>query len=175
MERWSRGHRSRALVAVALVLTALVGCMRDPVAQKQGHLERGNRYLAEGKHNEAIIELKNAIQVDPSFAPALRALGRAYAAKSWYPDAVRELQRAVDLEPDDVAGRLDLGRVFLELEAWNDALPQGRAILDKRPGDPAGTYIAAAALNGRGASREALELLAPVIAAGKSDAALAST
>jgi Tfp pilus assembly protein PilF len=62
----------RLLGALGLALAVLAGCVQDPVARKQSHLERGTRYLAERKHNEAIIELKNAIQIDQAYAPALR-------------------------------------------------------------------------------------------------------
>jgi tetratricopeptide (TPR) repeat protein len=61
------------------------------------------------------------------------------------------------------------------LEGWNDALTQARTALDKRPGDPEATQIAAAALHGRGASREGLDTLTPVLAAGGGDAAIHST
>jgi hypothetical protein len=42
----------------------LSGLPQDPQVRKQQHLERGSRYLADGKYNEAIIELKNALQID---------------------------------------------------------------------------------------------------------------
>ena len=46
-------------------------------------MERGGKYLKEDKLNEAIIEFRNALQIDPDLAPALHALGRTYADKSW--------------------------------------------------------------------------------------------
>ena len=37
-------------------------------------LDRGEKYLKDHKTNEAIIDFRKALQVDPDFAPALRAL-----------------------------------------------------------------------------------------------------
>ena len=94
----------------------LAGCTQDPNVKKQQYLERGTKYYAEGKYNEAIIQLKNAVQIDPKFVPALHALGRAYREKHWSSDALRLLQLTVELKPDDQAARLDLAQLYLELE-----------------------------------------------------------
>jgi cytochrome c-type biogenesis protein CcmH/NrfG len=107
-----RGFQVLALIGLALLLG--VGCSESPSVKKQKALERGERYLAEGKPNEAVIELMNALQVDPNFAPAVHALGRAYAAKSWYGDALRELERAQKLSPDSIPVAVDVARVYLE-------------------------------------------------------------
>src|SRR4029453_3565187 len=79
------------VLVVAALLAGLAACGHNPTASKQRALARGEQYLKDGKVNEAIIELRNAVQVHKNFVPALHALGRAYLAKSWFADAVREL------------------------------------------------------------------------------------
>src|SRR5213594_2823828 len=97
-----------------LLIALLVGaCAQDPNVKKQQYLQRGIAYHADGKYNEAIIQLKNALQIDPKFAPALHAIGRAYRAKSWDVDAMRELRRTVELEPDNLEARADLAQDYL--------------------------------------------------------------
>src|SRR4030095_7903817 len=110
-----QNHSVRVGAAVLGLVASLVltGCFQDPQVKKQQHLERGSRYLSDGKYNEAIVELKNALQIDPKFVPALHALGRAYYAKGWYPDAVRELSRASEGEPGSIEIRLLLGQAYL--------------------------------------------------------------
>jgi tetratricopeptide (TPR) repeat protein len=142
-----------------LVGLAATGCSE---ARKQRHLERGVKFAEAGKHNEAIIELRNAIQIDPDFAPARHALGRSYRAKSWPAWAQLEFQLALKVTPDLLPARMDLGRVSVELEAWDDALEQGQAIRAKELDNPVGLYLVAAALNGKGKPKEALEILAEV-------------
>src|SRR4029450_2374812 len=120
---------------------------------------KGVAYLKDGKNNEAVIELRNALQIDPKFAPALHALGRAYKAKGWHFDAARELQRVVEIEPDLAAARIDLGQTSLVLEAWDEAIKQGEAPPPKAPDAPSALYLIGAAKVGKGQTTEGLELL----------------
>ena len=46
------------LLIAFLVILGAAGCTTDPEVKKQQYAERGRDYLSEGKHNEAIIELK---------------------------------------------------------------------------------------------------------------------
>src|SRR5438094_2300307 len=121
-------RRSAYLLHVALLAAvALLGstaCSQDPQVRKQASLERGEKYLKDHKINEAIIELRKALQVDPDFAPALRALGRAYAQKAWYLDAWRELARAQKIMPHSLPIAIDLANVLLELCDWVEAETQ---------------------------------------------------
>src|SRR5262249_22010038 len=117
-------------VAACLVLVAS-GCTRDPAIAKQRHLSTARDYYPKSQYNEAIIELKNALQIDPKFVPAVHLIGRAYAAKAWHLDAVRELRHAVDLAPEDVEARVDLARAYVKIEAWDDALREAATITGK--------------------------------------------
>jgi len=85
------------LLLTGLALLAGTGCNQSPEVKKQKALQRGEQYLKNGKANEAIIEFRNALQIDQNFLPAVQGLGRAYAAKSWNADAFREFQRAQKL------------------------------------------------------------------------------
>src|SRR5207247_73873 len=140
---------ARRLGTALLVVLVAVGCTQDPAVKKQLYLERGTKHYQEGKYNEAIIELKNALQIDPGFIPARHALGRAYKAKAWNADAVRELQRVVEAQPEYLPARIDLGQVSLELEAWSDAEAQGAAVREKEPDNARGLYRVRAALTGK--------------------------
>jgi len=112
------------LLVVGLALLAGVACGQTPEAKKQGALTRGEKYLKDGKVNEAIIEFRNALQIDQNFVPAIQGLGHAYAVKSWNADAFREFQRAQKLTPDSLPIATDLGRVAVQIGAWNDAEAQ---------------------------------------------------
>src|SRR5205823_10500983 len=123
-------HRWKLLAFITAGCLGLLasGCTRDPAVAKQRHLEKAQAYYAKKQYNEAIIEVKNALQIDPKFAPAVHLIGRAYAAKAWHLDAMRELGRAVELQPDNIAARVDLGRSYIKLEGWADALKEADAI-----------------------------------------------
>src|SRR5213593_4136441 len=111
-----------ALVAAGCMALIVGASTRDPAVVRQRHFEKAQEYYAKSQYNEAIIELKNALQVDPKFSPAVHLIGRAYAAKAWYLDAARELRRAVELDPNNLEAHIDLGRAYLAIEAWEDTL-----------------------------------------------------
>ncbi len=156
---WATSRLSGAVLLAVVTLLVTTACSQGPEVKKQRALERGQQYVKVGKLNEAIIEFRNALQVDPEFAPALRALGLAYADKSWFGDAYRELSRAQKLSPDSVPIAIDLGKVLIELGDWSEAENQVTRILAQDPQAPQALTIRAGALLGRGKLEEALAIL----------------
>src|SRR5262245_39783555 len=128
---------SRRTLSVGILIGVIaLGCSQPPAVKKQRYLEQGTAFYNQGKYNEAIIELRNALQLDQECAPALHLLGRAYRAKSWHVDAVRELGRAAGADPDNVDIQVDLGRAYLDLELWDAAEAQGKKVQAKDPSNP---------------------------------------
>src|SRR5205823_12714614 len=80
--RYTPCSRDYAMMLIRLanlvLLLALVvsGCVQDPNTRKNGYLEEGVRYHRAGKYNEAVIALKNALQIDPKFVAARHLMGR---------------------------------------------------------------------------------------------------
>ena len=168
------GRVPAVLLLVTLAFVTGVACGQSPEAKKLKAAERGERYLKEGKTNEAIIEFRSALQIDQDFVPAVQGLGRAYVTKSWNGDAVRELQRAQKLAPDSISIAVDLGRAFVQARAWNDAEAQAAIILGKEPKNRDGLYIRASSLLGQGKVGDALALL-ETVPAGEAPPDLART
>ncbi|MGH7301081.1 MAG: tetratricopeptide repeat protein, partial [Candidatus Rokuibacteriota bacterium] len=145
----------RALV-IALGLLATVSCSRSGEVVKREALHRAEQYESQGKLDEAIIEWRQALAVDPTLVAARHALGRAYAAKHWYRDAEAELLAAQEISPRSSAISADLGRVLIELGAWPRARAQAERIQQSEPSSPAALSIRAAALLGEGNAEEVL-------------------
>lgn len=97
---------------LGLLFLALAGC---DSTTPQGHLDNATALRQEGKVNEAIIELKNALQKDSAFAPGRIALGNLYLDTGDYPSALKEMERALDLGNDSSEVTLGLGRAKLGL------------------------------------------------------------
>ncbi|HKZ05031.1 MAG TPA: tetratricopeptide repeat protein [Methylomirabilota bacterium] len=148
-----------AACVLGLVVAGAGACTQSPEVRKQKAVERAEGYLKEGKANEAIIELRNALQIDKDYVPALHALGRAYMAKGWYGDAIRELGRAQKVAPDSMPVAQDLGRSMVEAGTLTEAEALATRILARQPQDPVALHIRAAAWLGQGKAREALDLL----------------
>ncbi len=93
------------LLLAALVL--LAGCDNKT---PQEHLQSAKDSMAAGEPRVAIIELKNAIQKDPSLGEARALLGRLHFQAGDLPSALKELERAIDLEVLDDPTKLALLR-----------------------------------------------------------------
>ena len=76
------GVARNVLVIGTLLLTA---CAGGPATKKQQHYSKGTHYLAAGEYNEAVLEFRTALQVDPGFADAHHQLGLTYWHKGWIP------------------------------------------------------------------------------------------
>ena len=77
-----------------VVCLTVWSCSGDPTVRKRQHLQKGQEYLTSGQVNAAVIEFKNAIQIDPNFAEGYYALGLAYLKKGYWGEAAQQLERA---------------------------------------------------------------------------------
>src|SRR5262249_15185510 len=65
-----------------------------------------------GEHDQALSELKLAVELDP-FSPIINAnLGYEYILARRYPEAIRQLRKAVDLDPNFFYSRGCLGQAL---------------------------------------------------------------
>ena len=55
------------------VLLALYGCEGEPQAKKARYMQKGLAYMAERKYTAAVLEFKNAVQLDANDASPLPA------------------------------------------------------------------------------------------------------
>ena len=92
----------RWTVAVLVVLS-LAGCSTDPNVRKTKYLGSGKDYARRGKYSEAVVQFRNAIDIDPKFAAAHLELARTYLALNSRSDAVHEFLQDLALEPGNSA------------------------------------------------------------------------
>ncbi len=88
----------RRVWLLIVLFTSLVGCDNKTVAD---HLTDAQNAIAQGELRVAVIELKNAIQKEPTSVPARSLLGQMHFEFGDYPSALKELERAVDLGATD--------------------------------------------------------------------------
>ena len=86
----------------------------------------GNAQVELKKLDDAAVNLKKAIAIDPSIGEAWAMLGRIEADKKNYPAAVESLTKAITLSPDDAEAHFQLGKVRL---AQNE-IPTAIALLE---------------------------------------------
>jgi tetratricopeptide (TPR) repeat protein len=122
-----------AKVGLFVGIVLLISCTTDPSARKVKYLQSGEKYLQEGKPQEAAIELRNAIQVDPRFAAAHYQLGRAHLALGSSENAYREFREAVTLDPSNTDAELQFAGLLIARRQFDDALAAANHVLGLDP------------------------------------------
>ncbi len=147
MQLLSRGASLTA--AVVCCSLAVAGC-GGAQARRASHMQRGERYLADGNLQKAQIEFRNALQIDPNSAETRVTIGRVDEQLGDIRAAAGMYQSAIDLDPDDAAAHAKLGRLYVLSGAAARALELVRPALARHPAD-------AQLLTVRGMARAALK------------------
>jgi len=114
----------------------------------QRYLDRGNRYIADGKTAEAVIELRNATQRDPSFGLARERLGDALRQNGDLAGALRQYVLAADLLPQDAQLQVKAGNFLLLGGRFDDAKARAEKVLKADPENVDAQIVVANALAG---------------------------
>jgi tetratricopeptide (TPR) repeat protein len=138
-------HAVRWLVLCSLLAVVLTGCTRDPNVRKQKYFASGQRFFADAKYREAIIQFSNAVQTDPRFAEAYYQLAQTYLKLGDSNRAYPELMRTVELAPDNYRAHTDLANLLVTVrnpdgtpiqESLNQAKTHLDLIREKLPNAP---------------------------------------
>ena len=101
-------RRGLALFALVVITGCmLAGCASDE-DKKASHFKKGQEYFAAGDFKKALIEYKNAVQIDPKLITAWINLTSAYTMNEEDAKAVNAARQAVTLEPDSPMARNNL-------------------------------------------------------------------
>lgn len=95
----------------------------------------GAALQVQGKLDEAMIHLRQAIAASPGSAAAHNTFGSALHATGDHEGATREYREALRLRPDDFDARYNLGQVLLARGQTDEATAELRAALRIRPED----------------------------------------
>ena len=115
------------------VLVPMAACSRDPEAAKRDHLARGNSYVEQNKLAEAVIEYRNAINLDARYGEARFKLGETYERLGDARNAFNEFVRAADLLPERDDVQLRAARYLLLARRYDEAKRIAEALVKKNP------------------------------------------
>ncbi|HZP01989.1 MAG TPA: tetratricopeptide repeat protein [Terriglobia bacterium] len=101
---------------------------------KNAHVDRGLKFLREGRLGEAQRELEEAINLVSSDSDAHLFLAQVYERLGRHQDAARELETSLGLKKTAVA-HLWLARVYLSLDRPEAARTESEAVLQMDPGN----------------------------------------
>ncbi len=110
-------------------LVVLFGCNDGTNEQAQGgkHYEKAVSYLENKDPDSALIELKNAIQLNPLHSAAYYQLGRIYQGEKEYTLALQQFLRASSLNPDNVESHYLAANIYFAA----GSVKESRDFLDK--------------------------------------------
>jgi putative PEP-CTERM system TPR-repeat lipoprotein len=122
--------RLRARVIPWLVVTTFVAaCTSDPASSKRRYQSSGDRYASAGKHREAVLEYRNALQQDPRDGEIRTKLGESLLTTGDLEGALGEYVRAADLLPDNIPLQLKAGSLLLLAGRFDDAKSRAEKVL----------------------------------------------
>lgn len=124
------------LLPCLMIAALFTACTRDPNVRKQKYFDSGQKYFAQGKYREAVIQFSNAAQIDPRFAQAHYQLSQAYLKLGDSQRAYPELMRTVELAPDNYRARIDIANLLVTVRnpdgsPVQDALEKAKVQLDE--------------------------------------------
>ncbi len=121
------------LIFSILLLCAFLAACSSPEDKLAKHRKRAALYLEQNKYTEAIIELKNVLQLDPNDDRASYDLGEIYVKQRDEEKSFRYFSEAVRLNPGNMDARLRLGQIFLVARQIREARDAAHIILAARP------------------------------------------
>ena len=101
-----------SLIAFCFVFVSS-GCQGNKDKKKERFLASGQEYFEQEKYPEAMIQFKNAVQLDPRSAIGYYRLGLTYLKLGRGPDAFSAFQRSVDVDPGSSSAQIQLGNLYL--------------------------------------------------------------
>src|SRR5262245_5788959 len=123
---------SLRMLAIVVIASFTAACAGGS-ARARAYVDRGDKYLASGQVDAAIIEYRNAVKRDPASGEAQRKLGDAYVALGKPPDAYRAYSTAIDLDPSDTSSYIGAGKLLLASGMYDEAYVRAEQALDHEP------------------------------------------
>lgn len=114
-------------------LLLLASCSADPNSRKLKYLHEGSAYYDRGKYQEAVIEFRNALDIDGRSAEAHHQLARAYLAVKNLDSAYREMNEAATLQPANSEIQLDLAALLLQRKEIDQARSVAQKVTAAQP------------------------------------------
>lgn len=108
-----RPCRVLRLIAAGLALCLLAAGCQSSEQEFAEHLDRGSKFEKEGKPDEALIEYRTALQIQPSSAEANLRIARVLTEKGKYGDAVFFLRETQRLDPSNSEAALSEAKLLL--------------------------------------------------------------
>jgi tetratricopeptide (TPR) repeat protein len=106
---------------LAILLIACVSCARKP-QQAAKFLARGQAHMQKKEYSEAVLDLKNTVQLQPKNAEGFYQLGLAYLGAGNLRGAYSSLVHAAELNPKNTQAQLKLAEMLSSARDANQSV-----------------------------------------------------
>ena len=97
------------------------------------HMRLGMALGAQGRAQEAIVELRRALAIAPGNADVALNLANALAESAQTAEAEKWLRRVIEVQPNHADARFNLGTLYIGLGRLDEAATEFRALLRQYP------------------------------------------
>jgi Flp pilus assembly protein TadD len=104
-----------------------------PELTAEEHFYKGVEYHGKGMLDEAILECKKAIDINPNYAMAHYNLGAAYVDKGMLDEAILEWKKAIDIDPNYAEAHSNLGNAYRMKGMLEEAILECKKAIDINP------------------------------------------
>jgi tetratricopeptide (TPR) repeat protein len=126
--------------------------------EPQNRINLGYTYFVTGDNDNAIKQLKIALDLDKKSFDAYLNLSIVYNDEKNFDEALKMAQKAVDLAPRDYKGQMQKGIVYREMKMYEDALKSLNEANRLMPGNVDIIYQIGLIAEEQGMSQEAADI-----------------
>lgn len=134
--------RSKTRIRFALLSVLVLACLffTQGCSSKEEKvtrfIQKGDRLLSEGDQAKALLEYKNAVQLDPKSAAAQYALGKGFLQQKEPRQAFGAFKEATELKPDFDEARLEVAFILSLSGAGRETLDELAKLKDFQAAQP---------------------------------------
>jgi len=114
------------------------GLLREFFGEKYksvAHFNKGVVYYNLEWYDDAIVEYKKAIEIDPNYFDAHNNLGLVYADKEMLDDAITEYKKVIGINPEYTNAHNNLGVAYLDKGMFDEAIAEFKEASEIDPND----------------------------------------
>ncbi|MCF8112993.1 MAG: tetratricopeptide repeat protein [Desulfotignum sp.] len=131
---------------ICVILFFLAGCTSD-IEKKEKFLSQADTFIVQQDFNKAIIQLKNAIEIDPKSSRAWEMLTKAYFKLGDAQQGFNSLLKLEQINPDNLDTVIQVASFYLLAQQVKEAKDRVDQVLAKQPEHIPALYLKAAILN----------------------------
>ena len=109
-------------------------CVKKSPNKDRPHAGLGSAYTDQGRYQEAIAQLTEALRINPHYAEAHYNLGSVYAHQRRYQEAITQFSEALRINPDYAEAHYNLGIAYRTMGDSSSAFKEYQILKKMNPG-----------------------------------------